>query len=280
MMNHQKIYELLKTLDDFSFGKMYKIVVNYFDNGSIPELEGLELALFNAIKALIDEDKARREKLRENGRKGGRPKTKENQDITKAKPMVNQRFPLVSNPPESANKSLPDKEIVAKPAEKPAESALININNNIISNINVNVNEQTISYVMGVVNRLGFSTKRKSIKTALTKLPDATWIEEPFLAYLANYVRTECKNEYKGQKDGHQRSFFDVLNNPAAWKEKVYDKYQNECAEKQKAIEKQKRQAEAKERAKQAEAQRRAEIEADPLPKGDWLKMVVERSHR
>lgn len=80
--------EWLRTMDDAMLSKaersrLIDAIVTYADTGIVPSLPRLLTAIFSPIKGTLDRDMEKYndkvEKLKENGRKGGRPKTNQNQ---------------------------------------------------------------------------------------------------------------------------------------------------------------------------------------------------------
>ena len=80
--------EWLRTMDDAMLSKaersrLIDAIVTYADTGIVPTLPRLLTAIFSPIKGTLDRDMDKYndkvEKLKENGRKGGRPKTNQNQ---------------------------------------------------------------------------------------------------------------------------------------------------------------------------------------------------------
>jgi len=112
---------------------------------------------------------------------------------------------------------------------------------------------------MGIIKKLGYSTKRATLIGILRKLPDETWIDEGFLTYIANdYVKAIYP-----ESNNTQGAFFKVLHNPLDYKTEVYDEYQAERAEKQKALEVEHQRQAKKEKDQQAEAEKHAQIERE-----------------
>lgn len=79
--------EWLRTMDDAVLSKaernrLIDAIVTYADTGIAPELPRLLMAIFSPIKATLDRDAekyhSKVETNRENGKKGGRPKTQQN----------------------------------------------------------------------------------------------------------------------------------------------------------------------------------------------------------
>lgn len=72
--------DLLHTLEYDEIGRLFLMMLEYAETGSEPdEFIGNEAFLFPVAKQMIDLASEKNEKLRQNGLKGGRPKTKQNQ---------------------------------------------------------------------------------------------------------------------------------------------------------------------------------------------------------
>lgn len=89
MVFYRSFYEAIKRLPELSRAKLYDAVFAYGLDGEEMELDGIEDAMFQLIKPQIDANNRRKE----NGKKGGRPKTEAkpncNLDETKQEPNVN-----------------------------------------------------------------------------------------------------------------------------------------------------------------------------------------------
>lgn len=82
---YRSFVEALQELSDEDFGKLMRGVCAYGLDGEIPDLSGIQKALFELMRPQIDANNRRYE----NGKKGGRPSEK-NQTETKTKPNHNQ----------------------------------------------------------------------------------------------------------------------------------------------------------------------------------------------
>jgi len=72
--------DLLHTLEYDEIGRLFLMMLEYTETGAEPdEFIGNEAFLFPVAKQMIDLASEKNEKLRQNGLKGGRPKTKQNQ---------------------------------------------------------------------------------------------------------------------------------------------------------------------------------------------------------
>ena len=89
MVFYRSFYEAIKNLPEDAQGRIYNAVFAYGLDGIEPSLDGVEQAIFTLIKPQIDANNRRKE----NGKKGGRPKTetkpKQNLDKTEIKPRLN-----------------------------------------------------------------------------------------------------------------------------------------------------------------------------------------------
>lgn len=79
---------LLDAVPDEVVGRVIKASLHYFATGETVPLGQLEIAIFSAIRADIDEANADYQRDVENGRKGGRPKGKEKPPVTGPDPPV------------------------------------------------------------------------------------------------------------------------------------------------------------------------------------------------
>lgn len=82
---YKSFAEGLKPLNDETYRRLSDALVNYALYDEAPDLEGLELAVFQSWKANIDASNRRKD----NGKNGGRPKTENNRTkpkITEGKP--------------------------------------------------------------------------------------------------------------------------------------------------------------------------------------------------
>lgn len=92
--------EQTAALEDDERGRLFVAILEYARSGIIPEMKGRESILFPVFKSQIDRDAETSVKQSENGKKGGRPKTKSNQ----TKPNE------TSEKPTKANKEEEEKE--------------------------------------------------------------------------------------------------------------------------------------------------------------------------
>ncbi len=98
---YRSFYEAIKPLQENDKLKIYEAIFEYGLNDSMQELQGVSKSIFTLIKPQLDANKKRRQ----NGGKGGRPKTKtkpkHNLEITKGEPNKNNK--------ENNNNKLKDK---------------------------------------------------------------------------------------------------------------------------------------------------------------------------
>ena len=83
-MKYLKIWtsflDLISTLEYDEIGRLFEMMLIYAESGKEPEdIDGNERFLWPVAKQQIDLTAEKNEILRQNGRKGGRPKTKDNQ---------------------------------------------------------------------------------------------------------------------------------------------------------------------------------------------------------
>lgn len=112
MVFYRSFYEGIRRLPEKSRAKLYDAVFAYGLDGEEMELDEIESAMFQLIKPQIDANNRRKE----NGMKGGRPKTetkpKHNLDETKPKPRLN--LDVTKHEPNvNVNANVNDKEKVS-----------------------------------------------------------------------------------------------------------------------------------------------------------------------
>ena len=71
--------EIIEPLNDSERGRLFMAMLEYADSWKQPEFKGNERYIWPVAKQAIDRTRLESKKLTENGSKGGRPKTKENQ---------------------------------------------------------------------------------------------------------------------------------------------------------------------------------------------------------
>jgi len=96
--------EIMSPLGDAEKGRLFEAMLLYAETGEEPkEFEGNERFLWPAAKQSIDRTNDRNETLRRNGQKGGRPRTKDNQEKPNC-PAENQEEPKESCKEKKENK--------------------------------------------------------------------------------------------------------------------------------------------------------------------------------
>lgn len=92
--------EQTAALEDDERGRLFVAILEYARSGIVPEMKGRESILFPVFKSQIDRDAETSVKQSENGKKGGRPKTKSNQ----TKPNETNEKPTKANKEEEKDK--------------------------------------------------------------------------------------------------------------------------------------------------------------------------------
>ena len=99
---YRSFYEAIKEIPLEEQGVVYNAIYGYALDGVEPELTGIAKAIFLLVKPQIDANNTRYE----NGKKGGKPKTnqnetktepKPNQDVTETEPNVNENVNVNEN---------------------------------------------------------------------------------------------------------------------------------------------------------------------------------------
>jgi len=83
---YRSFYEALKELPLTNQGEIYNAIFEYSFNDNLVNLAGLSKTIFTLIKPQLDANN----KKYQNGLKGGKPKSNDNQSVTKSKPKANQ----------------------------------------------------------------------------------------------------------------------------------------------------------------------------------------------
>lgn len=83
---YRSFAESVKNLPPEEYKKVMQSILDYALDGKEPEQSGIEYTVFCLVKPQIDANNKRYE----NGRKGGRPKPSDNQELTKVEPINNQ----------------------------------------------------------------------------------------------------------------------------------------------------------------------------------------------
>lgn len=216
-----------KTLDELPDDKaltFYRAICLYGLYGTVPDFTGLEKAVWVQIQYSLDVAKTRYNNCVENGKKGGRPKSKnqpaeaenieENQEKTNEKPRRNQE--------ETKTKPRQNQEITKEEPrenqdetkEKTKEKPKRNLNDNDNDNVNDNVNEdadandnvsvrvQEVERWCSERNLLAASKDLRNITAALA----IKGLPIDYLDYAVNYVN---KKSFKA-RDGTLCSFKDL----------------------------------------------------------------------
>lgn len=92
--------EQTAALEDDERGRLFVAILEYARSGIVLEMKGRESILFPVFKSQIDRDAEASAKQSENGKKGGRPKTKRNQ----TKPNETNEKPTKTNKEEEEDK--------------------------------------------------------------------------------------------------------------------------------------------------------------------------------
>lgn len=121
---YKSFYESIKELEPECQAQIYNAIFSYQFNDEKIELQGVAKSIFTLILPLLESNN----KKYENGKKGGRPKTKKNQNETKTKPNDNQSLTqcIMYN-----DKCIMNNDITT------STSTSTNINNTNNSNINI-----------------------------------------------------------------------------------------------------------------------------------------------
>ena len=83
---YRSFAESVKNLPPEEYKKVMQSILDYALDGKEPEQSGIEYTVFCLVKPQIDANNKRYE----NGKKGGRPKPSDNQELTKVEPNNNQ----------------------------------------------------------------------------------------------------------------------------------------------------------------------------------------------
>ena len=214
-----------KTLDELPDDKaltFYRAICLYGLYGTVPDFTGLEKAVWVQIQYSLDVAKTRYNNCVENGKKGGRPKSKnqpaeaenieenqeetkekpkENQEITKEKPKENQE---ITKEKPKENQEITKEETKEKP--KPNLNDNVNVNDNVNedadANDNVSVRVQEVERWCSERNLLAASKDLRNITAALA----IKGLPIEYLDYALDYVN---KKSFKA-RDGTLCSFKDL----------------------------------------------------------------------
>lgn len=105
-LRHRALFD---AVPDPVAGRALKAALHYFDTGQVPALDQLELVVFTAVKADIDEANSEYQRDVENGKKGGRTQ--------KEKPPVGEGNPPLPRVPQAEAEAEEEGEVI--PADKP-----------------------------------------------------------------------------------------------------------------------------------------------------------------
>ena len=87
MVFYRSFYEAIKDLDLIDQAKLYNAIFKYSLDFTKPKLTGINNTIWTLIQPQLDANINKYQ----NGKKGGRPKAKDNQSKTKTKPKQNQK---------------------------------------------------------------------------------------------------------------------------------------------------------------------------------------------
>ena len=100
---YKSFYESIKELDLQTQSEIYNAIMEFIFNENETKLSGVAKSIFTLIKPQLEANNKRYE----NGKKGGRPKTKikpkQNQNKTKTKPNVNENENVNVNVNDNVN---------------------------------------------------------------------------------------------------------------------------------------------------------------------------------
>lgn len=96
--------EQVSALEDDEKGRLFVAILEYARSGEVPDMQGRESILFPVFKSQIDRDMESSAKQSENGKKGGRPRTKTESGENQNKPKQTKRKPTKANKEEEKEK--------------------------------------------------------------------------------------------------------------------------------------------------------------------------------
>ena len=120
--------------------KFYKYITQYGLHGFVPEVTGIEKAIWTQIQFAIDQAQNRRKRAIENGNKGGRPiktETENNPNETQKNQTITQKNPDITENNRSITQTKPNNNLNVNVND--------NVNVNVNDNVNVNVNDNVKS---------------------------------------------------------------------------------------------------------------------------------------
>lgn len=124
---YRSFAESVKNLPPEEYKKVMQSILDYALDGKEPEQSGIEYTVFCLVKPQIDANNKRYE----NGRKGGRPKPSDNQELTKVEPNNNQ---TVTTPEpnvyvnDNVNVNVNDKKDIVAQTEYPYKAVIDYLN--------------------------------------------------------------------------------------------------------------------------------------------------------
>lgn len=102
--------EQVSALEDDEKGRLFVAILEYARSGEVPDMQGRESILFPVFKSQIDRDMESSTKQSENGKKGGRPRTKTESEENQNKPKQTKRKLTKANKEEKDKEKDKDKE--------------------------------------------------------------------------------------------------------------------------------------------------------------------------
>lgn len=96
--------EQVSALEDDEKGRLFVAILEYARSGEVPDMQGRESILFPVFKSQIDRDMESSAKQSENGKKGGRPRTKTESKENQNKPKETKRKLTKANKEEEKDK--------------------------------------------------------------------------------------------------------------------------------------------------------------------------------
>ena len=172
---YRSFHEAAEGLNDEQYGKIMRLLAEYALNGTEPdEMDAVTKLAFTLMKPQIDANSRRRE----NGSKGGKPKSSEpnpNQSVTESEPNSNLN---VTKAKPNSNQSVTESE--------PNENANVNANKNANENVNANANELSAR----VRERFGAFVENVE---ALTNSPMTEYKKQLVVQKLISFGKTEAE---------------------------------------------------------------------------------------
>ena len=124
---YRSFAESVKNLPPEEYKKVMQSILDYALDGKEPEQSGIEYTVFCLVKPQIDANNKRYE----NGKKGGRPKPSDNQELTKVEPNNNQT--VTTTEPnvyvnDNVNVNVNDKKDIVAQTEYPYKAVIDYLN--------------------------------------------------------------------------------------------------------------------------------------------------------